>query len=115
MIRRGEHHDLTKPLFDYLDEVYEADIDRMDRYTPASGGMQVREAVEEMPGMGQVIYDRGLKRGLELGQEQGGTNMLLKLVRARYIPAGVAAEQLGKTEAEVRELLDAWEQTEQEA
>ncbi len=41
--KRGEHHDLTKPLFDYLDAVYEADIDRMDRYTPASGGMQIRE------------------------------------------------------------------------
>lgn len=43
IIRRGERTDITEPLFGYLKSVYDADIDEIDKYTPASANPKLKE------------------------------------------------------------------------
>ena len=71
IIRRGGSNDITEPLFEYLKSVYDADIEGIDKYTPASENLELKEEVMRMPGMGQVIFDRGLSQGVQQGISQG--------------------------------------------
>lgn len=71
MIRRGENPDITVPLFGYLKSLYDADIDEIDKYTPASANPELKEEVLKMPGMSQVIFDNGLSQGVTQGVTQG--------------------------------------------
>ena len=71
MIRRGEHPDITEPLFEYLKSVYDADIATIDKYTPVSANPELREEVSTMPGMSQVIFNRGFSEGVSQGISQG--------------------------------------------
>ena len=43
IIRRGEQTDITEPLFGYLKSVYDADIEEIDKYTPASANPELKE------------------------------------------------------------------------
>lgn len=71
MIRRGEGEKATEPLLEYLNAVYEADIEKIDTYTPASKNPEFRKEVEKMPGMSTVIYDRGYRSGYGTGYDTG--------------------------------------------
>ena len=71
MIRRGEHADIAEPLFEYLKSVYDADIEGIDKYTPASENSELKEEVMKMPGMSQVIFDKGMSQGITQGIKQG--------------------------------------------
>ena len=71
IIRRGDEKKLTEPLFKYLESVYQADLEEIDKYTPASANPKLRKEVSEMPGMSQVIYEKGWKAGEENGKSIG--------------------------------------------
>ena len=71
IIRRGERADITEPLFGYLKSIYDANIDEIDKYTPASANPKLKEEVLKMPGMSQVIFDRGVSQGISQGISQG--------------------------------------------
>ncbi|MCR5179155.1 MAG: hypothetical protein K6C95_09275 [Lachnospiraceae bacterium] len=71
MIRRGEKDDITEPLFEYLQSVYDGDIEKIVRYTPASANKTIVEEVKSMPGMSQVIYSKGIAEGISQGIAQG--------------------------------------------
>ena len=43
-------------------------LHEIDKYTPASRNEELKKEVETMPGMGQVIYNRGITQGIEQGQ-----------------------------------------------
>ncbi len=64
IIRRGENKEITEPLFRYLRSIYEADIEEIDKYTPVSANPELKEEVLKMPGMSQVIFDRGVSQGI---------------------------------------------------
>ena len=80
MIRRGENGGITEPLFKYLRSVYDADIEEIDKYTPASDNPELKEEVLKMPGMSQVIYDQGVEEGISQGIEQG-QNLLIETIQ----------------------------------
>lgn len=71
MIRRGEAEDIAEPLFKYLESVYNADIEEIDKYTPVSSNPELKKEVESMPGMSQVIYNQGVSEGINQGITQG--------------------------------------------
>ena len=70
MSRRGEDRGFTEPLFRYLGSVFSADINEIDKYTPASANEEIIREVKEMPGMSQVIYERGMAQGIAQGQNK---------------------------------------------
>lgn len=57
--------------FRYLKSVYDPDIEEIDKYTPASANPELKEEVLKMPGMSQVIFDKGLSEGISQGISQG--------------------------------------------
>ena len=63
IIRRGEADDITDPLFQYLKGVYDADIEVIDQYTPASDNPTIKEEV--------AIYNKGYDQGMSAGYNQG--------------------------------------------
>ena len=71
IIRRGEKGNITEPIFQYLKSVFEANIDEIDKYTPASDNPKLKEEVTKMPGMSQVIFERGYDEGLSQGLSEG--------------------------------------------
>lgn len=71
IIRRGENDNLTEPLFRYLRSIYEADLEEIDKYTPASANPKLKEEVLKMPGMSQIIFERGITQGISQGISQG--------------------------------------------
>ena len=84
MIRRGEDKKLTEPLFKYLESVYQADLEEIDKFTPASLNPELKKEVSDMPGMSQVIYEKGEVKGLEKGREEGRNELAeaIKLLRS---------------------------------
>ena len=71
IIRRGDDKKLTEPLFKYLESVYQADLEEIDKYTPASSNPELKKEVSEMPGMSAVIFEKGQVQGIEIGLEKG--------------------------------------------
>ena len=55
-----------------------------------------------MPGMGQVIFDKGVEQGIERGIEQG----IVMLVKDGYITPEIAGEKLNKSPDEVQKILN---------
>ena len=106
IIRRGEAGDLTEPLFDYINSVFAADLDAIDRYTPASRNEKLKEEVVQMPGMGASIYQNGYDNGFDNGYDNGCTTTVIRLVDDGDITAERAAETLDKTLDEIQALLD---------
>ena len=95
MIRRGDHQDLTKPVFAYLKSVYDANIEEIDKYTPASANAKLKKEVSEMPGMSQVIYEEGIKKGIKEGIKEGietGERSKALQVYANCINRGMSKE-----------------------
>ena len=45
-----------------MKSVYDANIEEIDKYTPASANAKLKKEVSEMPGMSQVIYEEGIKK-----------------------------------------------------
>lgn len=84
MIRRGEDKKLTEPLFKYLESVYQADLEEIDKFTPASLNPELKKEVSDMPGMSRVIYEKGEVKGLEKGREEGRNELAeaIKLLRS---------------------------------
>lgn len=99
LIRRSRHKNLTEPIFDYLKSVYEANIDEIDKYTPASANPDLKKEVEDMPGMSQVIYNEG--------KADGRAEVLIGLVYDGDISVDRAAEKLDTSPDEVQKLLNA--------
>ena len=81
MSRRGEDRGFTEPLFRYLGSVFSADINEIDKYTPASANEEIIRELKEMAGMSQVIYDRGMAQGIEQGIAQGQNKLVEALER----------------------------------
>jgi len=95
IIRRGDDKKITEPLFHYLESVYQADLQEIDKYTPASANPELKKEVEDMPGMSQVIYDRGWNAGTIEGEVKGrmeGQNELVEAVQ--MLRSGKSREDL---------------------
>ena len=99
MIRRGKNVDMTKPLFEYLESVYRADIEKIEKYTPIEENADLKKEVSEMPGMSSVIYNDGIQQGMQ--------RMIVNLVIAGKITLEDAAEQLNSNSDEIQKLVDA--------
>ncbi len=102
IIRRGELQKITEPLFAYLESVYSANIEEIDKYTPASTNPEIRKEVESMPGMSQVIFKNGIAQGISQGITQGreqGQNELVDAVnrlRAGESPESIVSSGIDK-------------------
>ena len=71
VVRRGENGRFDAPVFDYLNAVFSADLEKIDRYTPASANPEIVKEVADMPGMGQAIYEKGISQGISQGIGMG--------------------------------------------
>ena len=72
IIRRGDDNaSITDPLLKYLKSVYEADLEEINKYTPVSSNPQLKEEVLNMPGMSEVIFEKGMAQGLSQGISEG--------------------------------------------
>ena len=102
IIRRGELQKITEPLFAYLESVYSANIEEIDKFTPASTNPEIRKEVESMPGMSQVIFKNGIAQGISQGITQGreqGQNELVDAVnrlRAGESPESIVSSGIDK-------------------
>ena len=67
IVRRGEDGKFDAPIFDYLNAVFGADLEQIDRYTPASANPELVKEVADMPGTGRAI----LERGIGIGRTEG--------------------------------------------
>ncbi len=94
IVRRSEDDNIAEPIFDYLKSVYNADLNSIDKYTPASKNPEIVKEVSEMPGMSQVIYDKGREREL------------IELVIEGDISVERAAQRLNKEPDEIQLLLN---------
>ena len=63
IVRRGEDGKFDAPVFDYLNAVFGADLERIDRYAPASANPELVKEVADMPGTGRAILERGRAEG----------------------------------------------------
>ena len=72
-VKYGKLQKITEPLFAYLESVYSANIEEIDKFTPASTNPEIRKEVESMPGMSQVIFKNGIAQGISQGISQGIT------------------------------------------
>lgn len=104
IIRRGENGDITKPIFDFLKGVFDADIQAIDRYTPVSDNPELVKEVTDMPGMSQTIY----KNGYDSGYDNGYDACVLSLIKDGDISIDRAAQKLDKTTDEIQEMLNQW-------
>ncbi|MBO6214408.1 MAG: hypothetical protein J6N76_02595 [Lachnospiraceae bacterium] len=67
-----------------------------------------------MPGMGQVIFDKGveqgieqgIERGMKQGMERGIEQGIVMLVKDGYITPEIAGEKLNKSPDEVHKILN---------
>ena len=98
IVRRGECDDVTEPIFDYLKAVYSADLEAIDKYTPASDNPEVAKEVADMPGMSQTIYKNGYDSGYD--------SCIVSLATEGNISVELAAEKLKKTTDEVQKLIN---------
>ena len=98
IIRRGELQKITEPLFAYLESVYSANIEEIDKFTPASTNPEIRKEVESMPGMSQVIFKNGIAQGITQGREQGQNELVdaVNRLRAGESPESIVSSGIDK-------------------
>ncbi|MBO6309903.1 MAG: hypothetical protein J6N70_13950 [Oribacterium sp.] len=109
VVRRGEDGEFTEPILDYLSAVNAADIERIDKYTPVSSNPKIVKEVSKMPGMSQVIFDRGVVIGEERGVEIGEKKSIIKKIcqKLRKLKSiHQIAEELEEDEKKVKEICD---------
>ncbi len=109
VIRRGNDGEFTEPVLDYLSAVYTSDIKRIDKYTPVSKNPEIIKEVSKMPGMSQVIFDRGVVIGEERGVEIGEKKSIIKKIcqKLRKLKSiHQIAEELEEDENKVKEICD---------
>lgn len=72
IIRRGKEAS-EDDIFQYLESVFKSDLEKMREYVDIPSGSQIEKEVVRMTGMGQSIYEKGIKQGREEGREIGET------------------------------------------
>ena len=70
IIRRGEK-DSEEDIFDYLNSYFNSDVDGICKYVDIRGDDDALKGVENMTGLGESIYNRGIAKGIEKGIEKG--------------------------------------------
>ena len=63
IVRRGQEDSEAGTLFDYLNAVFNSDIDKIDTYVRVSDDPEIREEVAKMPGMGAAIAEKNYNSG----------------------------------------------------
>lgn len=73
MVRRGGKTKETKEkVFDYLNGVFDADIEKVAKYIPRNQNFgRIMEGVSEMEGLGQLIADENFAAGKRAGRVEG--------------------------------------------
>ncbi len=66
IIRRGKEAS-GDDIFQYLESVFQSDIERMREYVDIPAGSEIEKEVVRMTGMGQTIYEKGREEGREEG------------------------------------------------
>ena len=93
VVRRGKTGSFADPLFEYLDAVFRSDITTMNKFTPANDNPELVEEVKRMPGMGQMIYERGQLDGEQRGEQRGEQNAIVRSIRNLMTTMKWTAEQ----------------------
>ena len=106
ILRRGDSGEVTEPLFEYLKGVFDANLETIDKYTPASSNPEIKEEVEKMPGMSQTIYNNGYDSGYGNGFGSGYDRSVIEMVDEGDITIARAAEKLNRSTDEIQKLLD---------
>lgn len=70
IIRRAREAS-EEDIFQYLESVFRSDLEKMREYVDIPSGSEIEKEVVRMTGMGQTIYENGIRQGLEQGREQG--------------------------------------------
>lgn len=65
LIRRGKKTS-DDDLFQYLESVFTGDLQKMRTFVDIPVGSEIEKEVEHMSGLGQTIYDEGIRQGEEL-------------------------------------------------
>ena len=70
IIRRGEK-DSEEDIFDYLNSYFNSDVDGICKYVDIRGDDEALKGVENMTGLGESIYNKGVEKGIARGVEKG--------------------------------------------
>lgn len=79
LIRRG-NKESDAEVFDYLTSLFNSDIDGICRYIDIRDNEDVVKGVEQMTGLGDSIYNKGLQQGVQQGIKSTIINMITNKV-----------------------------------
>lgn len=100
LIRRGSDSSNNYELFDYLNGIFSGNRDTIGKYVDLDSNAAVMEGVNEMTGLGESLFSRGVQEGRLEGKQEGRLEMLASLVRQNLLALADAAKQAGMTEEE---------------
>lgn len=79
MIRRGGKS--KEKIFDFLNAVFRAELQKIEKYTTVTGNGELKQEVERMTGLGMSIRRQGIEEGREEGREQGKVFVIENMLR----------------------------------
>lgn len=79
MIRRGGKS--REKIFDFLNAVFQAELQKIEKYTTVTGNEELKQEVECMTGLGMSIRRQGIEEGREEGREQGKVFVIENMLR----------------------------------
>lgn len=79
MIRRGGKS--REKIFDFLNAVFQAELQKIEKYTTITGNEELKQEVECMTGLGMSIRRQGIEEGREEGREQGKVFVIENMLR----------------------------------
>ena len=95
IIRRGE--EASEGIFDYLEGIFNSNIDRIEKYVDIKDNENIKEGVKRMTGLGESIYIKAYK--------EGEVSAMFKLVQKGMLTIEEGASELGMTPEEFKESM----------
>lgn len=79
MIRRGGKS--REKIFDFLNAVFQAELQKIEKYTTVTGNEELKQEVECMTGLGMSIAEKNYNKGIERGKEQERLAVIENMLR----------------------------------
>ena len=106
IVRRGKNGKFDAPVFDYLNAVFAADLEKIDQYTPASTSPMVVKEVSDMSGAALMLLEKGRNEGRREGYRDGQREVLMQVsALISYLFKNGRKDELAKV-AEDHDYLD---------
>lgn len=98
MIRQGKETE-EKGIFDYLNGLFDCDINRIQKYSHIEWSEPFEEEASKMTGFGDRIYEKGMRTGEQNGIQKG-------IQQGRHEGMILGALMSGKTPEEVSKMMN---------